>query len=291
MQPLDAIYLLVRIALAALSLVAAAVTLRYTATARALGRRWRTAGIGGVLLTFAAVLSCHDAIDNVVLRPHDPITVASWLWLFGFDILLPVWALLLIHAWRQRDRAQVGLERLTVTDPLTGALNRRGFFEQANRAIVQARRGAVPAAVIMFDIDRFKTINDNHGHDAGDTVLREFTAIVGSGLRAGDLLGRLGGEEFALLVPASDSAQALATAERLRARVRSGVTHPGGAAGAVTMSAGVSAISMSDRPEAALAAALGAADAALFEAKRAGRDRAMIAGGPAAIVSAPGSGA
>ena len=105
MQPLDAIYLLVRIALAALSLVAAAVTLRYTATARALGRRWRTAGIGGVLLTFAAVLSCHDAIDNVVLRPHDPITVASWLWLFGFDILLPVWALLLIHAWRQRSCA------------------------------------------------------------------------------------------------------------------------------------------------------------------------------------------
>jgi diguanylate cyclase (GGDEF)-like protein len=184
---------------------------------------------------------------------------------------------LLIHAWRQRDRAQASLERLTVTDPLTGALNRRGFFEQAVTAIAQARRRVMPAAVIMFDIDRFKTINDTHGHDAGDSVLRAFTAIISSGLRAGDLLGRLGGEEFALLLPASSPDQALATAERLRARVRTDVIHPGGTDQAVTASAGVAAIAGPDRPEVALAAALSAADAALFEAKRAGRDRAIIA--------------
>jgi diguanylate cyclase (GGDEF)-like protein len=283
MQPLDVLYLLVRAALALLSLGAAALTLRYALVARALGRPWRTAGVGGALLSVAAVLSLHDAIDNVVLRPHDPIPLASWFWLFGFDILLPFWALLLIHAWRQRDRAQASLERLTVTDPLTGALNRRGFFEQAATAIAQARRRAMPAAVIMFDIDRFKTINDKHGHDAGDVVLRAFTAIIGSGLRAGDLLGRMGGEEFALLLPASSSEQALATAERLRACVRTDVIHPGGAEEAVTTSAGVAAISGSDRPEAALSAALGAADAALFAAKRAGRDRAVIAPGVPSI--------
>ena len=133
---------------------------------------WRLAGAGGVFHAAAGALSAYDAIDNVLVRPHDPVMLASWLWFFLFDLPLPILALLLIAAWRKRDRALADLSRLSVADALTGVLKRRGFMERAAISIAQAQRSGLLAALIMFDIDHFKAINDGYGHAAGDEVLR-----------------------------------------------------------------------------------------------------------------------
>ena len=189
----DFAYLVLRLAVSGLAAVAVAVSLRYAWSARRDHARRRLAGAGCVLLAAAGILSAYDAVDNALLRPHDPITLASWLWFLLFDLPMPVWALLLIAAWRQRDQALMEPSRLSVTDQLTGALNRRGFLDRAMPAIAQSRRFAQPSALIMFDIDRFKAINDEFGHAAGDDVLKGLVAALAVQMRPGDLLGRLGG--------------------------------------------------------------------------------------------------
>jgi diguanylate cyclase (GGDEF)-like protein len=203
------------------------------ALAVAFGLRW------GVLLAAAGALSTFDAIDNVLLRPHDPVLLASWLWFFQFDLPLPILALLLISAWRERDRALAELSRLSVTDELTGALNRRGFLDRAATSIAQAQRSGLPTTLISFDIDYFKAINDGYGHGAGDEVLRTVATALLLAMRPGDLLGRLGGEEFAVFLYDSTVAAGVSIADRLRIDVRTVVAHPAGAGRQVTMSGGL----------------------------------------------------
>jgi len=100
------------------------------------------------------------------------VLLGSWLWLFFFDLIVPIWSFLLIAAWRERDCTLAELMRLSVTDPLTGALNRLGFLDRVSASVAQARRRGQRTAVITFDIDHFKAINDGHDHAAGDDVLR-----------------------------------------------------------------------------------------------------------------------
>ena len=277
----DLAYLSMRLLLACLSSLSAIVTFIYAWQLAAGGSRRWIAAAGGILLTVGAVLSVYDAIVNAFILLNQPILAVSWVWLFAFDLLLPLWAFLLVGAWRQRDRAEAALARLAVTDLLTGLLNRRGFVEHATSAIAQARRTRSPVAVAMFDIDRFKLINDGYGHDAGDAVLRQVAAALSADQRAGDVLGRFGGEEFVLLTPGSDASQAAITVERLRTAVRSAVLHPAGDTAAVTMSAGIAALADQGEIETSINTALIAADTGLYEAKRTGRDRAVIAaGGP-----------
>jgi diguanylate cyclase (GGDEF)-like protein len=276
MSLLDAAYLLLRFALAAFAGVMAVVTLQYAVGSKGDGRRWKVGTAGGILLGVAACFSVIDAIYNIILTPDNPNPISNWLWLIGFDFLLPLWALQLVRAWQERDRAEAALARLAETDSLTGIFNRRGFFGQATIALVQARRAGNSATAVMFDIDRFKAINDGYGHDAGDAVLRSLAAAVVGRLRPNSVFGRTGGEEFALLLPGSNLDQAAAAAERVRADIRAGVPHPAGATVAVTVSAGVAAVAETGGPEAAISAALAVSDAALYEAKRAGRDRVVI---------------
>jgi diguanylate cyclase (GGDEF)-like protein len=276
MSTAEAIYLLVRLALSVFAGVMAGITLQYAAETRRDGRHWRVAVAGGVLLLAAAGLSIFEAIQQAILRPFEPIPIENWLWLFGFDLLLPIWALFLVRAWRERDRAEIALARLSVTDPLTGVLNRRGYIAHGVAAIEVARRRGERLAVITFDIDRFKPINDGYGHDAGDAVLRALAASVAAVLRSDSVFGRAGGEEFALLLPGVELDQASAVAERIRGLIRGAVPHPAGEGAVVTVSAGVAALPEVGDPESALTAALSAADAALYEAKRAGRDRVFI---------------
>jgi diguanylate cyclase (GGDEF)-like protein len=137
-----------------------------------------------------------------------------------------------------------------------------------------ARRNGGHCSVLMLDLDRFKAINDNFGHPAGDAVLRGVAVAIGQAVRGGDVAGRLGGEEFALLLPdgVGDAAQ---VADRLRAVVASGVAHPAGGDSLVTFSAGVAALDPAGG-ETALEAAIAAADRALYAAKTGGRDRVVI---------------
>jgi diguanylate cyclase (GGDEF)-like protein len=171
------------------------------------------------------------------------------------------------------EKQQSALAKLALTDGLTGLLNRRAFTDQANAAIARAQRSRRPAALLLLDIDRFKSINDCFGHLTGDAVLKAVASALGQGLRAGDLLARAGGEEFAALLPEADEAQALEVANRLRLAVstlgyqEAGVTIP------TSVSIGVAQLSSGDNFD----ALFGRADAALYRAKSAGRDRVIVA--------------
>ena len=179
----------------------------------------------------------------------------------------------------ERKRKEGELQRLATTDPLTGALNRRAFTERSVIEGDRARRGSYAASVVICDLDHFKAINDSHGHASGDLVLKTFTAIVQEMIRPSDALGRIGGEEFAILLPGSDAAAAMRVAERVRARFAATlVPVAGGAELAATASFGVAAWA----PDQSLDGAMQAADAALYAAKAAGRDCVKLAGEPAA---------
>lgn len=237
------------------------------------GSQWPILVCTAGLMLAAAVLTVNDLY--AALSPGEQMATyaGAWLWLV-FDAGVP---LLMIHVLRliaQRDAAVTALERLSVTDALTGLPNRRGFAEAAKAALRESRRRGEAASVVMFDLDRFKAINDGHGHAAGDAVLREAAAAVRRELRAGDVAGRLGGEEFAVLCPATTAAEAMAVAERMREAVRDGVRHPAGGGALVTTSAGVAEVRDG---QASVEAALSAADRALYAAKAAGRDRVVIA--------------
>jgi diguanylate cyclase (GGDEF)-like protein len=273
----DAIYFILRLLISAAVLLAAVSSLRVARAQQVLARPWHVAATGAALLLIAGTLSTWDAIDSIILHPTDPIDPNTWLWLLLFDTLVPIWAFMVIAAWRERDRALTELSRLSITDQLTGALNRRGFLERAATSIAQGRRSGVHPSVVMMDLDHFKRINDTYGHAAGDDVLRSSAAVMLATMRPGDLLGRLGGEEFAVFLHDTTADAAASIADRLRLQVRNSVQHPGAVGNSVTVSAGVAPVSRAFEPEAALTVALTKADEALYEAKCAGRDRIVSA--------------
>lgn len=157
------------------------------------------------------------------------------------------------------------------TDPLTGLLNRRGFDERASVAIAHARRDLTPMALVAFDIDHFKLINDAWGHEAGDRVLARIGELLRAEAREVDVLARRGGEEFAALLPDTDHVGADAFAARVRSALADGEDSAHLSA-PVRVSAGIVAdLGFDDVQQ-----MLGRADAALYEAKRGGRDRVVV---------------
>jgi len=172
----------------------------------------------------------------------------------------------------ERKRMNAELLQLATTDFLTGLPNRRHFMGMLENEHARLQRElASCATVVMFDIDHFKRVNDDHGHAVGDIVLRHLGALMWQQLRKVDVPGRVGGEEFAVLLPGTDLAQAAVFAERLRRRVAdSTVALDGGAVLSVTISIGMAAMSGTD---ADCDAALARADEALYRAKRGGRNR------------------
>ncbi|MFZ5788402.1 MAG: sensor domain-containing diguanylate cyclase [Acidobacteriota bacterium] len=169
-----------------------------------------------------------------------------------------------------RKRLEDEFKRLAATDYLTGARNRRAFFEQAETEWRRARRHRRSLSVLMLDVDRFKRINDAHGHSVGDDVLRLLVAACRRILRAEDILGRYGGEEFVALLPEVDIDGAVSVAERLRAQA-SGTAVP---AGRQTVRFSVSiGVTEAQLTRETLDDALRRADDALYDAKNSGRDR------------------
>lgn len=162
---------------------------------------------------------------------------------------------------------QAEVERMASTDALTGLANRRTFGRALDRELALAERRGEPCGLILVDVDHFKAVNDTHGHQTGDDVLRAVGLALRTGARQVDVPARYGGEEFAVVVPGCTSAQAVEVAERLRAAVAAGpLPVP------VTVSAGV-AVFPTDAPDAG--ALVAAADTALYRAKRLGRDRTI----------------
>lgn len=170
---------------------------------------------------------------------------------------------------------RVALAKLAATDGLTGLSTRRAFREEAHRLVEQAFRHRHEVSCIMLDIDHFKSINDRYGHQVGDAVLKAVASLCKAQLRTGDLFGRLGGEEFAVILPHVGRDDALATAEKLRKIVASTPIAHGSGSLAVTASFGVTATSIVAKDVDTL---LAQADAAMYRAKETGRDRCQAWG-------------
>ncbi|MCA9716185.1 MAG: GGDEF domain-containing protein [Myxococcales bacterium] len=159
--------------------------------------------------------------------------------------------------------------RMAVEDPLTGLPNRRAFDQALARDLARARRSRASLCVALFDVDRFKRINDDYGHVAGDTVLRELAVAVTPRVRSGDVFARYGGEEFALLLPETSLRNAVASCDRIRRLIaKRGVSTRKGVV-PVTVSVGVAEFELSMDAEELLAAA----DRQLYAAKEGGRDQ------------------
>lgn len=176
----------------------------------------------------------------------------------------------LVQDIRRRKQAQDELEHRASHDPLTGVSNRREWFARGRVEVARSSRSGTPVAVLMLDLDDFKRINDRYGHEAGDAVLRRFTEVCGGMLREYDVLGRLGGEEFAVLAPGTERRNALALAERLRNRIADTAVELEGASVYLSVSVGVSGWEPGER---SIEPAVRRADENLYDAKRAGRNR------------------
>ena len=175
-------------------------------------------------------------------------------------------AFVLMGADRLLDR----LDRLARRDMLTGAASRHGFMEAANARCEHARRDGGPLSVVVLDVDRFKAVNDAFGHAGGDQALQRVAETLREALREQDLLGRLGGEEFAALLPGADLVLARQVAERLRAAVADIVLELDGRRVPLRISAGVASLESRDE---GLHDLLLRADRGLYEANRGGRDQ------------------
>ncbi len=161
------------------------------------------------------------------------------------------------------------MQHLAVTDTLTGVYNRRGLLEHGQREINRAMRNARPLAAIMLDIDNFKQVNDSYSHAAGDQVLQTLALLCQENLREVDIIGRYGGEEFAILLPESDNDGAYLVAQRLRQSVAETPIHTQHGEISITVSVGVAC---TQGEISNLAVLLDLADTAMYEAKRAGRN-------------------
>jgi two-component system cell cycle response regulator len=174
---------------------------------------------------------------------------------------------------RLRDNVQMSIE-MAITDALTGLFNRRYMESHLATLVEQAASRGKPLAALVIDIDYFKSINDTHGHDAGDDVLRDFALRIKRSIRGIDLACRYGGEEFVLVMPETDMAVAAMVAERLRRRIAGEpfAIQEGAKAIPVTISIGIAALRGKEETAASL---LKRADQALYRAKRDGRNRVV----------------
>jgi len=207
------------------------------------------------------------------LRPQDAAFSGSiWMTVFSVELVLYAVGTVFVIFMLVSERAVTVHKTAASMDPLTGMFNRRGFSEATARVIEREASAGRPVTVLIFDIDHFKSINDRFGHPAGDEILKLFSTIVLNTLRISDLSGRIGGEEFAALLPCSLEEGVLA-AERVReAFEASGIAVDEGPVD-TTVSIGVAGGPAGTELEVLLAAA----DTALYQAKRSGRNRVEAA--------------
>lgn len=208
-----------------------------------------------------------------LLRPHDENFAGSfWVTLFSIELVLYAIGTVFVIFMMVSDRAVAVHKTAASVDPLSGMLNRRGFSEACARVIEREANAGRPVTVMIFDIDHFKSINDRFGHPAGDEILKLFSAVVVNNLRISDLSGRIGGEEFAALLPCSLE-EGVLVAERVReAFETSNIVCEEGAVD-TTVSIGVAGGPAGTELEVLLASA----DTALYQAKRGGRNRVEAA--------------
>ena len=195
----------------------------------------------------------------------------GWVAMFAIEVVLYVVGAAFIVLVLSKDRAVRAYKAAAATDPLTSLLNRRGFFEAAAAMMGAHQASKTPVSVLAFDIDHFKKINDNHGHAAGDAMLQLFASVVSRTIRGGDIIGRVGGEEFVALL-SGPMAETAVAAERMRNAFVAATNGPNGHGIPATVSVGIACGS----PHASIDVLIARADAALYRAKANGRNRVEL---------------
>jgi diguanylate cyclase (GGDEF)-like protein len=230
---------------------------------------WRSE-TGALRWSMCAILLLHGASN--LTWGGDPMRGHSELWflMFTVDIMCYGAGTALLCILMSQNRAAHELQRVAYIDELTGLMNRRAFVASAISELKALRHRGQPMSMLMFDLDRFKGVNDEHGHLAGDHVLQRFAAVLRNRLRSDTIVGRLGGEEFAALLPAVAAADAIGIAERVRTAVANEDIVYAGVRIAVTVSTGICSEETAGNE---LDAILAAADNALYLAKARGRNR------------------
>jgi len=176
---------------------------------------------------------------------------------------------LVIRDINEKREASESRRKALLCDHLTGVANRRAFFDAAELELARMKRSPRPLSLALFDADSFKSINDRYGHPVGDAVLRHFAATLLETFRQVDIVARIGGEEFVVILPSTDMPEALAAAERLRAAVEAARVEIDGLRIPYTVSGGIAAM---DDNVSSLDELIKRADAALYEAKADGRN-------------------
>lgn len=241
--------------------------------------RWPTLW---VLIAYAGILLVRILATLFVPSMQGPSVLgglAFALMAFGTLVFTVVLAFLLLNM--TKERTELHHKIASLVDPLTGVANRRAFIDGANRQLARQGFAGAALAILLFDLDHFKRINDRLGHATGDNVLQQFATVATETLGADALFGRIGGEEFAAMVPVGDVGEAVAIAERLRRRfAAAAVLH---AVGDLTPSCSVG-VTLAVDADAPVTDLLAAADQALYLAKANGRNR-VECGAPAPAIA------
>lgn len=203
--------------------------------------------------------------DDYLVKPADPLELKVRL-RAGTRV---------IELQEQLTQAREAMRFEATHDALTGLVNRAALLKDLQGEINRSARSRLATSVLFVDLDHFKLVNDTYGHGAGDTVLREVAKRLGLGIRSYDRVGRLGGEEFLVVLPECDARLASIVGERLRRIVGASAIIAGGAEVKCTVSVG--AAGTDQKPSATLAELLAAADGALYRAKGTGRNRVVLA--------------
>lgn len=199
------------------------------------------------------------------------------LFVLAFETLFATFCQAFLRMSMVKERAELAQRRAAQTDPLTEIANRRAFFDAGSPLLKRTLADRRAAALLLFDLDRFKEVNDTAGHQAGDAVLKAFARLVAETIQAGDLFARLGGEEFACLLVDAPMAEALRLAERVRSKFEA--MRFAGLQADTTVSVGVAMAGDTGRD---LSSLLATADRALYRAKAEGRNR--VAPAPLVLV-------
>src|SRR5271170_7773805 len=228
-------------------------------------RRWPAIFVPmlhGVVFLFPVALAglSQDGIGSRTLG-------AGWVAVYAIEVVLYVVGAAFVVLVLAKDRTVRHYQLAASTDSLTEVLNRRGFFEAAVKMMAAHAPQKQPVSVLAFDLDHFKSINDRFGHNAGDGMLQLFAAVARKTMRATDVIGRLGGEEFVAIVPGT-MAEATVAAERVRRAFEWAALDPDGLQIPATVSVGIAG----GAPEATVEAMIARADAALYRAKANGRN-------------------
>ncbi|MGO4715632.1 diguanylate cyclase [Bradyrhizobium sp. 2TAF24] len=219
------------------------------------------------------VLMLPIALGGLLSSRDDAFRANSvWVIIFAIELVLYAVGTVFIIFMMVSDRTVRAHKAAASIDPLTGLLNRRGFSEATGRMIEREAKAGRPVTVMIFDIDHFKSINDRFGHPAGDEVLKLFAAVITANLRITDLIGRIGGEEFAAMLPCAID-ETLLAAERVRHAFQGCGIEVDDAPVETTVSIGVAG----GPPDTELDVLLASADTALYRAKRGGRNRVEVA--------------